>query len=786
MKRPALFILLYTLIGILFALNFNNINIGYYFLCTVITLTIVIIIYYKNFGYIMLMTISVITFIVSINAGVHKNTNLDNIADKDYPVTLNGIVEDNVAKYDDVNLYKVSSTNISFKKYSTNDKINIYVYTNKSLKIGDIIKTKSTLLFPSKKRNYSDFNAPIQYAINDIDYKMYPDNIYIEGHKDTFMCRINEISYKIEERIYKLYNKTDSGILTAMTLGNRQNINEEIYTLYKSAGIVHIIAISGLHISIFCSILFFLIKPIGRKLSALIIILFLIFYSILTGCSVSVLRASIMTSLFILSGVVGKKYDLLSSTAIACSILLIYNPYYIYDLGFQYSFIAVFAIGLSSEILKKYKIKNKYLSLFITSLLVSLATKPITIYNFYYINLIDVFTNIVAITIIEIVLICGLFSIAVSYLSITIGTIFALPVHYLLLLIEKSATLSLKIPISHINTGGFSATLIIIIYITLFVFYKFLINRKSYCIAFIICIIICSSACFENYSYKGFEAIFYYIGQGDCIILKDNGKCYLIDAGSSLYSPKGNKLIKMFKYENINKIDGIYVSHMDYDHMGGILEIAGNIDIDKVILSKYCTHNDNYNKLIETLNKNSIKIDYVDEKYEENLSDNTTIELVCLDKFSTNTNNSSPIYKVTSNNSSILFTGDIDTETEEKFLNYNIDADILKVPHHGSEGSVSEKFIKAVSPEAAICSAGYMNSYGHPSDKTLYTYNNMNIPFFSTEYNGEIKVRFQDNKIKYKFLNTQYNTIDKYISKKAKKQSQYKNTDSACNYNNCQ
>ena len=92
MKRPALFILLYTLIGILFALNFNNINIGYYFLCTVITLTIVIIIYYKNFGYIMLMTISVITFIASLNAGVHKNTNLDNIADKDYPVTLNGIV----------------------------------------------------------------------------------------------------------------------------------------------------------------------------------------------------------------------------------------------------------------------------------------------------------------------------------------------------------------------------------------------------------------------------------------------------------------------------------------------------------------------------------------------------------------------------------------------------------------------------------------------------------------------------------------------------------------------
>lgn len=765
MKRPALFILLYTLIGILFALNFVDTKSGLYFLFTIIIITLIITIYYKNSGYLMLISISIIAFIFSLNTGLHKNTNLNNIADKDYPVTLEGTVNSIVAKYDDVYLYKVSSTNINFKKYSTNERINIYVYTDKKLEIGDIIKTKSPLLFPSKKRNYSDFNAPIQYAIQNIEYKMYPDKVYVKGHKDTFMYYLNKISNKLEQRIYKIYNNTDSGILTAMTLGNRQNINEEIYSLYKYAGIVHIIAISGLHISIFCSILFFMLRPFGKNLSAIIIMLFLVFYTVFTGSSISVLRASIMTSFFILSGIVGRKYDLLSSTAMACSILLINNPYYVYDLGFQYSFIAVFAIGLSANILKKYNIKNKYLSVFITSLIVSFATKPITIYNFYYINFIDVFTNIIAITLVEIILICGLFSIAISCLSMNFATIFALPVHYLLLLIEKSATLSLKFPISHINTGGFSIIIIILMYIVFIVFYNLLIKRKTYCVTFIICITVLASFYIKNYSYKGFEAIFYYVGQGDCIILKDNNKCYLMDAGSSLYSPKGNKILKELKYENINKIDGIYISHMDFDHMGAILELAGNIDIDRVILSKYCTHNNNYYKLVEKLNQNNINIEYVDENYKENISNTTTIELIGVDKNATKTNNSSPIYKVTSNNKSILFTGDIDTETEEKFLDCNIDADILKVPHHGAESSISEKFIKAVSPESAICSAGYMNSYGHPSDKTLILYNNMNIPFFSTEYNGQIRVRFQNNVIKYKFLNTNYNTIDNYIRK---------------------
>lgn len=747
MKRPALFILMYTVIAILFGLYYIIPQVLYYFLATIFFISIIIIIYFKNFYYILLIAAGMISFMFTVTADYHKDRELTKMADRDFPVAIEAVVSDCINQYDNTTLYKITTESIKFKEHSSTEKINMYMYTNKNLKIGDVIKTKSVLFYGSKKRNESEYSQAVNFFVKKIEYKLYPEKLSIIGHKDTFMSFCHNLSYKVQDQIYKIYNKKDAGIITAMLLGDRQDLDEEIYSLYSLAGIVHIIAISGLHISIFCGILFAILKPLGPKLSSIVILLFLIFYSIFTGCSVSVLRASIMTAFYIFSGLLGRKYDLLSSTAMACSILLLYNPYNLYDLGFQYSFTAVFVIGFSSEIFKKYKLKNKFLLLFLTSLAVTLATKPLTIYNFYYINFIDVFVNIIAITLMEVILVFSLISILISFIYIKVGVLLAYIPHLFLTIIEYTAKLSLKLPFSHIETGGISFLMLVLLYIALFLIYKFFINKKLFAIPLIICIITVGTLAVNKYD--GFETIFFYDGQGDCAIIKEKDKCYFIDAGSSQYSPRGKKILNQLKYENIKKINGIYISHMDYDHLGAVFEIAGNIDIEKLILSKYCKHNDNYNKLIETAAKNNIEVVYVDENYSENITASGKIELVAVDKNASSTNNRSPIYKVTSNGKSILFTGDMDAKTEEKFLNYDIDADVLKVPHHGAEGSVSEKFIKAVSPELAVCSAGYLNKYEHPSDKALETYKNMNVPFFSTEYNGAVRVKLHNNKISY-------------------------------------
>ena len=757
MKRPSLFILIYALIGIFLGICLKDSDYLYYCFAVITIFTVLIIIFYKKFLYILLLAVALMFFYISSNSGNYTNLQIDKAADTNTPVIVQAVVNDKLKEYEEVSLYKVTTKNILYTDNTFSDNINMYIYIDKNLTIGDIINFNTTIKHGNKKRNDSDYNEILNYKIKNIEYKAYPSSVDIIGHENKFTVYCNYFSNKIKEKLYQLYPDKEAGIITAMILGDKINIDDDVYSLYRFAGIVHIIAISGLHISIFAGILLFMLKPFNKSISSLTVMLFLMIYCIFTGGSVSVLRATIMMYFYILSGLLGRKYDLLSSAAVSCCLLLICNPYYIFDLGFQYSYAAVFTIGFTSEILDKYKINNKLLNMFIISFAVTLATKPITVYNFYYINIIDVFVNIIAISLIEIILILALISIILGFIYIKIAEITTLPVYVLLKVIEKSAEASLALPLSHINIGAISLLIVATLYVLLFALYKLFMGKPAAIPVIILCIALIFICTINRYN--DFEAEFMYVGQGDCTILKDKDKCYFIDAGSNTFSPTGKKILNQLNYENIHKIDGIYISHMDYDHMGAILEIVGQIQIESIIISKYCEQNENYNKIIDVANKNNINVIYVDQSYSKSLTKDMIIELVCLDNKSDNTNNSSPIYRVSYENKRILFTGDIDSETAEKFLNYNIGADILKVPHHGSKYSASQEFITAVNPYIAINFAGYNNIYKHPSPETLNLYKNMKIPFLSTEKDGIIKIRMNKNGIYYKLLDTKFDTI---------------------------
>lgn len=758
MKRPALYILIFTLAGIFAGLYFTTVYMPFIFAAAVIIAVTAIILYYKNFIFCLLIPMSLIAFYFAVNAGLYTNSQLESVADTSYPVEINATVKDIVKLYDDTTKYSITIDSFTYNYVQYSSNVNMYIYTDTDLNIGDVINFKSTILHGNIKRNDSDFDEIRYFKIKNIEYKAYADNVKIVGHKNTIYVILNKISLKTENILYKIYPEKEAGLITAMLLGSRANLDTEIYDLFQNAGIVHIIAISGLHISILAGILLYFTKNMGYYISKIITAVFLLFYCIITGGSVSVIRAVIMMYIYILSELIGRKYDLLSSASVACCIILCFNPYYIFDLGFQYSFTAVFTIGLVSELLNKHNVTNKFIILFIISIAVSVTTKPITVYNFYYINLIDFILNIVVISLIQFIIVFGITSLILGSLILKLGIFIGGFSYVLLKIIENLSQLSLKLPLSHIETGCIAIKYIFIIYI--FIFSVYILCMKK--LIAVPCIIICLTVgLFEiNSSYKGFEADFIYVGQGDCTLITDSNRCYLVDCGSSLYKKYGQTILSQLKYNNIDKIDGIYISHFDYDHMGAVTEIAEYIPINCIYISKYSYHNENYNLLVNTANKNNIRIQNIDENYEEKLTDNMLIKTVYLNSSPLNTNESSAIYKVIYKDKSILFTGDINNTVEEDILKKaDVKANIIKVPHHGSYGSVSLPFIKAVNPEIAVNFAGYNNIYNHPSVKTLDTYKNMNIPFFSTDYNGIVKIRIYDNDIYYKLLNTQFKPI---------------------------
>lgn len=760
MLRPALYILLYTITGILFGIYSYDYSISYIFIAVIIALTFIIVTVHKNLLCCLLMPVALFALSVGASSGLHTSSQIEAMADIDYPLFVESDVCDIVNVYDDTVKYKIKTKHISYNNTDIYDRINMYMYVNKELNIGDVVEFKSTISHGNIKRNEADFDEIRYFKIKDIEYKTFPDDVNITGHSNTIGYFVKNISLSLQSTINKLYPQREGGLMTAMLLGDRNNLDDDLYDLYREAGIVHIIAISGMHISILAGIILILVKPLGRYISSVIVILFMCFYIILTGGSVSVVRSGVMMFFYILSGLISRKYDLISSTALACALLLFVNPYYIFDLGFQYSFVAVFTIGFTSEILKKYKIENKFINLIVISIAISLTTKPITIYNFYYINYIDFIVNILVVSLSEFILIFGLVSAIIGTLIINIGVFMSGSVYIVLKVIEYISEFSLSFPFAHVQTGAVSIISFLLMYIALIYIYKILMG-KIYAI-FPIGISVVLLFIIINTKYSGFEMDFVYVGQGDCTVIRDDDKCYIMDAGSNEYKNYGEVLFNELQYSGISKIDGIYISHMDYDHMGGVIEIAELMPIENIYISKYCDKNENYDLLLNSAAENSINIEYVNENYEEQLTENMSIKLVYVEKNALTTNNSSAVYKLTYENKSILFTGDIDSEIMDTIADLpEIDADILKVPHHGSSGSVSEKFINAVTPEIAVNSAGENNIYGHPSDKTIAFYNNMNVPFLSTNYNGMVKIRIIDNEIYYKLLNTKFQPIHK-------------------------
>ncbi len=758
MQRPAVFILIYTLLGILAAMYITSYNSQYIFIFSVMILTLIIIAAYRNLAYILLAAAAFAAFYIAANSGLYTNNTVDSIADTSYPVSINAVVNDRIKSYEDSVKYSITTNKMTYGSTIVNDNINMYMYTKSKLNIGDIISFEAKISHGSIKRNESDFDEIRYFKIKGIEYKISLEQVTVIGHINTLKGSINNLSQNIQNTINTLYPPKEAGLMTAMLLGDKNNVDDEIYQLYRDAGIVHTIAISGLHISILAGIILLFTKSLGKYLSSAIVIVFLAFYVLLTGGSVSVVRASIMMCFYIFSGIIGRKYDLISSAAVACCVLLCANPYYIFDLGFQYSFISVFTIGFTSEILKLYKIKNKFINLIIISLAVSLATKPITAHSFYYINCIDFILNVIVVSLMQFVIAFGLLSAVAGLFIISAGIFIAGPAYALLNAIEFMCDLSLKMPFSHIQTGAVSIISVLLLYAMGIFIYKLLLG-KLYALPFLI---LTFTLLFVNVynRYTGFEAEFMYVGQGDCTLFKDKNKCYIMDIGSSYYQNYGEAVLNQLQYDNISKINGIYISHMDYDHMGGIIEIMGLIPIDNIYVSSYCEHNDNYNTLVDLAEENNINIIYVKDNYAEQLTENMSIKLVYVDKYAEDTNNSSLVYKLTYDDKSILFTGDIGSQNAAMASKYDVNADVLKVPHHGAKNSISYLFLKSVSPDIAVNFAGNNNVYSHPNNETVAHYNNMNIPFFSTNYNGILRIRIIENKIYFKLINTNFLPIE--------------------------
>lgn len=246
----------------------------------------------------------------------------------------------------------------------------------------------------------------------------------------------------------------------------------------------------------------------------------------------------------------------------------------------------------------------------------------------------------------------------------------------------------------------------------------------------------------KNTSNSGMLVHYINVGQGDAELIQVNGKNMLIDAG-----PRSNEkdIISYLNKLKIKKLDYVIATHPHEDHIGNMANIINRFEIGKFYAPKAESSTRTFENMVKALKRKNLKINVIKEGTSTiDLGKNTKV-LVFSPKADgygkkTNLNNYSPIMKVIYGNTSFLFTGDAETVEENYVLekNYNLKADVLKLGHHGSSTSTSEKFLKAVNPSIAIVSCGINNTYGHPHKETVKKLQKYKIKVYRTDKNGTI------------------------------------------------
>jgi len=649
----------------------------------------------------------------------------------------------------------IINTNIDGNKLSITIKAkekligNYYIYNLKekeyleqNLKLGDTVSIKGILEKPSNNTVPNSFNYKEYLYNNNIFWIINIDNINKLKNSNNIFINIKQ---KILDRINSIENTSE--YLNAFVLGNNKNIDNNIKESYQANGISHLFAVSGMHVSLLTAIIIFLLKKmnLNQYICYFITILFLLFYMFLTNYTPSIMRAALLFILLAINRLCKFNIKTLNILLLTLVILLLINPFLIYNLGFQFSFTISFFLILFNNLISNCN--NYFPKLLMVSFIAFLASFPISIYNFYQFNIFSVILNLIFVPLVS-------FIVFPLSLITFITPIFNPILNMLIILMENLSSFFSNIKIFNLILAKPNIIIIFIYYLIIF-FVLINFNKKRYLFLLFGVILIHSNILlFNNKPYM----VMIDVGQGDSIllVLPHNKGNILIDTGGKIdyqkeewmiksnnYSVSNDTSIPLFKSYGIKQLDYLVLSHGDYDHMGEAINLVNNFRVEKVIFN--CgEYNDLEKELIKVLNKKKIR--YYSYIKELNI-DNNKLYFLNHKDYGNENDNSSVIYTKL-NNHKFLFMGDAGVEVEEDLIEkYNLhDIDVLKVGHHGSKTSSDKNFINEINPKYSIISVGKNNRYGHPNDSVLDNLEDSKI--YRTDQDGSIMFKIKHNKLK--------------------------------------
>ena len=593
------------------------------------------------------------------------------------------------------------------------------------------------------------------------DGKLYLNEMTHLGIDDSLSSVLARKRASVHEILDKILPYNESGIMKAMLTGDKEDIPDERYQLYQKVGAVHILCISGLHMSILALYVSFFIENVwkrSRRASAVVTMLSSVGFLIFTGFTPSAVRAVTMICVLMLARVIFRVHDRLNEIAIAALLILLIQPLYLFHIGFQLSFVTVLGLCLAAEQMEKKKQKDRTRLDWLKeslkfSMYASLFSYPLVAYHFYSVPIVGIFANLVIIPLSGLLLGFGMLSAVLGTISMPLGVFAAGSVYGILQIFRFTCEGLLHLPFANILTGRPTELIILLSYLLLFFWLKAGGRKGSWKGAVLICFALWCAVFGNSLVKKETTVAFLDVGQGDAAVISTyDGKTYLIDGGGKYGKSFGENvgktvILPYLEYIGAEQVDGAFLSHPDTDHMMGLLEILEEIPVKKLFISNYPYKvTENVCFLKEMLEKYPMPLYTVDNNMVS--SDDTWNVLYPIQGVSfsdADDNHGSMVLKYDYQGTEILFTGDISMADEAVLLNGGADlsADILKVSHHGSASGTGSAFLENSGVKAAVISCGKNNIYGHPHEETISRLQDHGIDVYRTDECGTTIVRLK-------------------------------------------
>jgi competence protein ComEC len=572
-------------------------------------------------------------------------------------------------------------------------------------------------------------------------------------------------SQKFNEVLLKILPQKDASLLGSILLGNAVSpLPQDMKDTYRKAGLIHLLVVSGTQVSILIGVCLAITLSIGLPLWSAVAVtsFFNLMLIIITGAGASILRAAIMGEITLIGLIFERKKDFYTALSLSALILLIFDPTTLFDIGFQLSFAATWALVYIAPVLEK-----KMPQLLAISLAPIMATSPIIAFSFSQVSPGAIISNLLVLPWVEFLVILGISTTLLGFIFLPLAQILGNTIWLMLTALENIANWVASLPGACFYIKAPSFALVAGYYVGLVILLEIL--RKDERIKFtrkrIAFALLLFSAVFlwdqalslAPIGDKELVVTFLDVGQGDAALIEvPNGQKILIDGGGvdrsednrvsgdrGIRDKIGEKVVVPFLHrKGINHLDLVVLTHPHADHLGGLNVVLEDIKVDQVLDNGQAYDSQAYRRFKSLIEANRIKYSAARVGAVINLADDLKIHILNpVFPFLQDTNSDSIVMRLVYGDISFLFTGDLEKEGEERVLPSVRSSTVLKVGHHGSSTSTSDEFLRAVNPQVAVISVGKRNRYRHPSSSTMQRLLAAGVKVYRTDENGAVTVR---------------------------------------------